>query len=115
MLIPAVLLIGLALVVGFFAFRQFGFFAETITLAPNSLHQDLGKLKMITLLPKDAIKALTNPEFETVEESLNEMKDDEQVIGLSINGESRAYPLNVLSRHEVVNDVVGGTPVAVTF
>jgi hypothetical protein len=37
------------------------------------------------------------------------------VIGLEINGESRAYPLRILSAHEIVNDKVGGKPVAVTY
>ena len=43
------------------------------------------------------------------------MRPEELVIGLSINGDSRAYPINILSRHEIVNDVVGGKPVAVTW
>ena len=43
------------------------------------------------------------------------MVPTEFVIGLSIDGESKAYPVNILSRHEIVNDVVGGVPVAVTF
>jgi len=37
------------------------------------------------------------------------------VIGLSINGDHRAYPINILSTHEIVNDVVGGQLVAVTW
>ena len=43
------------------------------------------------------------------------MQANERVIGLSIDGDSRAYPLNMLSRHEIVNDTVGGVPVAVTW
>jgi hypothetical protein len=43
------------------------------------------------------------------------MDPDERVIGLSINGDHRAYPLKLLSRHEIVNDTVGGTLVAVTW
>ena len=43
------------------------------------------------------------------------MDGDEQVLGLSIDGDSRAYPIKMLSRHEIVNDVVGGKPVAVTW
>ena len=41
--------------------------------------------------------------------------DAEQVQGLSVNGDNRAYPIRMLSRHEIVNDVVGGEPVAVTW
>ncbi len=36
-------------------------------------------------------------------------------MGLVIDGDARAYPLRMLTRHEIVNDVVGGVPVAVTF
>jgi hypothetical protein len=43
------------------------------------------------------------------------MDPDERVIGLSINGDNRAYPLKLMSRHEIVNDTVGGKPVAVTW
>ena len=43
------------------------------------------------------------------------MRPNEQVLGLSLNGEDRAYPITTLSRHEIVNDVVGGVPVAVTW
>ncbi len=43
------------------------------------------------------------------------MLPTEFVIGLDLGGETRAYPVNILSRHEIVNDEVGGTPVTVTF
>lgn len=43
------------------------------------------------------------------------MQSFETVLGVSINGDHRAYPLNMLSRHEIVNDTVGGVPVAVTW
>ena len=38
-----------------------------------------------------------------------------RVIGVNINGESRAYPIPYLSAHEIVNDVVGGQPIAATW
>ena len=44
-----------------------------------------------------------------------EWADEELVIGLTLNGESRAYPIALLSLHEVVNDTVGGQPVLVTW
>jgi hypothetical protein len=40
---------------------------------------------------------------------------DDRVVGLAIHGEARAYPLRLLRWHEVVNDTVGGEPVAVTY
>jgi hypothetical protein len=39
----------------------------------------------------------------------------EPVVGLTVNGKSRAYPLSVLIWHEIVNDVIAGVPVVVTF
>ena len=43
------------------------------------------------------------------------LREDELVIGLVIGGEARAYPVTTLNRREMVNDVVGGTPVLVTW
>jgi hypothetical protein len=43
------------------------------------------------------------------------LADREPVIGLIVNGDARAYPLRILIWHEIVNDTVGGVPVAVTF
>lgn len=40
---------------------------------------------------------------------------DEKVLGVVVDGDARAYPLRMLSQHEVVNDEVGGTPLAVTY
>ena len=73
--------------------------------------------EMVTLLPKDAIPAILDPRFASVssEEVLLLLPDDAKVIGVSIDGESRAYPINALSSHEIVNDVVGGKPIAVTW
>ena len=39
----------------------------------------------------------------------------EPVIGLAINGPARAYPLQILMRHEIVNDELGGVPISVLF
>ncbi len=38
-----------------------------------------------------------------------------KVLGVYINGEARAYPLFVLSNHQIVNDWVGGTPVSASW
>jgi len=78
---------------------------------------DAGELSLdlVTHLGFDAIPAILDPEFVTVVEANEQMDDDEQVLGVSINGESRAYSIPMLSRHEIVNDVVGGVPIAVTW
>ncbi len=72
-------------------------------------------LEIVSILPRDAIPAIWDPEFLTVEEATDQMPDTELVIGLSIDGEHRAYSVPFLSRHEIVNDIVGGKPVAVTW
>ncbi len=40
---------------------------------------------------------------------------DDRVIGVHIKGQARAYPLRLMRWHEVVNDVVGGEPIAITY
>jgi hypothetical protein len=64
-------------------------------------------------LGKDGIPAIWDPEYVSAEES--EVPDETDMIGLVINGEARAYSLNLLDRHEIVNDTVGGRKVAVTW
>ena len=64
--------------------------------------------------PMDGIPSIDNPVFADVRGSYF-MSDSDTVIGLEINGEVKAYPLFILVWHEIVNDNVGGTPVAVTY
>ena len=64
--------------------------------------------------PKDGIPSIDNPVFATVSNS-QFMSDSDIVIGLEINDQAKAYPLFILVWHEIVNDNVGGLPVAVTF
>ena len=64
--------------------------------------------------PKDGIPSIDRPVFTTVAKSDN-LKDNEPVVGLSVDGDARAYPIRVLIWHEIVNDTVGGRPVTVTF
>lgn len=64
--------------------------------------------------PKDGIPALTNPTMISPGEA-SYLDASDQVIGVDIDGEARAYPLKILVHHENVNDVVGGQPVAVTY
>ena len=72
-------------------------------------------LEIVTLLGFDAIPAILDPQFVSVDEADDWMDSDELVLGLSINGDSRAYSVPMLSSHEIVNDTVGGRKVAVTW
>ena len=66
-------------------------------------------------VPKDGIPAVDDPKFETIEEARGWLDGLAPVIALEVNGDARAYPLAVLTWHEITNDVVGDVPVAVTF
>lgn len=63
---------------------------------------------------KDGIPALTDPEVVEGARAPS-MQSTDRVIGVSINGEHRAYPLDILTWHEIVNDTLGGTPIAITY
>ncbi len=63
---------------------------------------------------KDGIPALTDPKTAGVGEA-DFMLDEDRVVGVTINGESRAYPIKVLNYHECYNDELGGVPIAVIF
>lgn len=64
---------------------------------------------------RDGIPPIDNPKFETIEEAESVMNALEPVVTFKINGEAKAYPLAILTWHEVANDVVGGVPFTVTF
>ena len=60
---------------------------------------------------KDGIPALTNPDLVSPDDELAAyLKPDELVFSVSINGDTRAYPLRFLDWHEMFNDVIGGKP-----
>ncbi|UVS70382.1 DUF3179 domain-containing protein [Nitrososphaera viennensis] len=63
--------------------------------------------------PRDGIPSIDNPKFVSVKDA--KLEDSDLVLGLEINGDIRAYPLRIMVWHEVVNDHVGGVPVAVTY
>jgi len=62
----------------------------------------------------DAIPAIDDPVFEQAS-SVDWLDDREAVLVLQLDGEPRAYPIQVLMWHEIVNDEVEGRPVAVTY
>ena len=72
-------------------------------------------LKIITVLGKDGIPAILEPDMISVDQAASQMSPSERVLGVSVDGDHRAYPLNMLSRHEIVNDVVGGRPLMVSW
>ena len=65
--------------------------------------------------PRDGIPPLDNPTFVSVAEADDWLRPKEPVILFEIDGEARAYPLQILIWHEIVNDELAGIPIAVTF
>jgi len=65
--------------------------------------------------PPDGIPSIDNPKFVSVVDASKFLKDSDLILGVSLNGETRAYPLLILVWHEIVNDKVGGVPVAITY
>ena len=66
-------------------------------------------------VPRDGIPPIDNPMFIPVSDAPDYMNDNEPVVTVEINGESKAYPVAILMWHEIVNDEVGGVPVTVTY
>ncbi len=64
--------------------------------------------------PRDGIRSIDKPEFAAVGRTKN-LADSEPVISITVNGDTRAYPLRIIIWHEIVNDTIGGLPVVVTF
>ena len=65
--------------------------------------------------PPDGIPPLDSPRFLPVIDNLELLGGAEPVVALEIDGDARAYPVRVMIWHEIVNDVVGGLPVSVTY
>ena len=78
---------------------------------------------VVRAMAKDGVRVLSDPATMTPTEvdRRNEedrgklLVSDDRVIGVFFGGEARAYPLRLMRWHEVVNDVVGGEPVAITY
>jgi len=65
--------------------------------------------------PKDGIPSIDRPQFETVEQADAWLRPVEPVILFSHDEDARAYPLQILTWHEIVNDVVADRPVLISF
>ena len=63
----------------------------------------------------DGIPSIDQPRFVRVEAADEWLTDDEAIVVIEIDGDVRAYPVQILIWHEIVNDVVGEVPVAITY
>ena len=83
----------------------------SITFYATAAEYDNDPIK--TLLPFDAIPAITKPQFVPADKA--KLDADAPVIGVTFNDESHAYSIYLLNGHEIVNDVVGGEKIATTW
>ncbi|MEE9447049.1 MAG: DUF3179 domain-containing protein [Arenicellales bacterium] len=65
--------------------------------------------------PRDGIPSIDDPKFDDVTQAAEWLDPREPVIRVVIDNEARAYPLQLLIYHEIVNDQIGDTPISVTF
>ncbi len=65
--------------------------------------------------PKDGIPAIDDPKFISQQEADSFLEPNEPVAVVEIDGVARAYPIQILVWHEIVNDEINGQPVSVTY
>jgi len=91
-----------------------------VFLKPKYLKRDRMKIRLEEVawggVGKDGIPSLDRPELvPATDAKAGYMLDDDLVFGVSINGDTRAYPLRVMGWHEMFNQVIGGVPVALAY
>ena len=87
-------------------------FVLRLTPMLYSQAEDLPK-EFRQLLPRGPIAAITQPQFVSTSEA--NIADDSWVLGVVIDGQARAYSLNLLNSHEVVNDRIGNIAFAAVW
>lgn len=71
--------------------------------------------EMVTDGPRDKIPAINEPKYENERSASEWLLPNDIVFGMVFQGATIAYPQRILVWHEIVNDVIGGTPVAITY
>jgi len=64
--------------------------------------------------PPDGIPPIDHPKFLAPQDATF-LADQEPVLAVEIGGDAKAYPLQIMTWHEIVNDTIGGVPVSVTY
>ena len=67
--------------------------------------------------PRDVIRTILKPEHVSAKDAVRAgyVRDTTRVLGMTVKGESRAYPLYILQVHELANDTLGGVPIAPNY
>lgn len=110
---PLLWLIGLAMMIS--ACSQLSENAGLIQTDSEDGVSKYDQYQIVTLLPRDAIQAIDEPKFISAAEAGESYEPQEMILGVEFNGDARAYSVPFLSSHEIVNDFVGGVPIAVTW
>lgn len=114
------LIVYIAVFAGLVGSTAFGPYAYGQNARRSSAERELPRIdnvegdRVVTVLPKDAIPAIDDPTFVTAAHA-SFMKPREPVIGIASASVAKAYSVWHLERHEIVNDQLGGQPVAVTW
>jgi hypothetical protein len=91
------------------------------TFDPSVWRTDFSRhdVPLASILPggpgRDGIPPLDHPHFVSIAAAARFVAPREPVIAVANGGQTRAYPLQILVWHEIVNDTLGGTPIAVTY
>ena len=81
----------------------------------NFMRRTVSLDEIARIVARDTVPAINDPTFLAAKAMIDSLDPREPVIAIEINGDTRAYPLDILLQHEIVNDTIGGLPVMVTF
>lgn len=81
----------------------------------STVETSSGDLQIVNFLPTDAIRAIKEPTFLTGQAAELQYQEDEPILGITLNGEHKAYSIPFLSNREIVNDQLGGVPIVLTW
>lgn len=96
--------------------RSLSFKMKTLSWKTNWAKHSINYDELISGGPsKDGIPPLDNAKFQTIKEASSWIKDKEPLIFVNINNQTKAYPLQVLIWHEIVNDELANQKITVTF
>jgi len=71
--------------------------------------------EIMIVLPKGSFPKINHPKYVGKQEAQKMFYGKEPVIAVSINGQAKAFSLNMLTTHEMVNDALGGVPILATY
>ncbi|MBD80876.1 MAG: hypothetical protein CL840_18310 [Crocinitomicaceae bacterium] len=115
-IIPFIGVIAICLIQGYSGLAQI----QNTRKVPYKWNTDTSKRnivlsELISVLPRHSFPTINYPDFLEKESGLASFYQYEPVIAVSINGESKAYPMNMLTMHEMSNDSLGGIPILPTY